>query len=234
MNEWYQQQPGSWLMPLERAQIATVLRKIRGEYLVQLGGSSDLLHTTDSIVCCRFYLHENHGNQLTPDVRANFSELPLLSDSVDIVVLIHILEFADYPVQILEEVYRTLIPGGRLIILGFNPWSLWGLKKTLTREKQFPWKGKYWSRAQVSQWLRSYGCVIEMNKTLCFRSPNGKVRKRRATLFFEMLGQLCYPTFGGVYSIVARKQVYAPITEIKDWRKRAVVRRRLVEPTTRV
>ena len=57
---------------------------------------------------------------------ARCHELPIATQSIDLVVLPHVLEFADEPHQILREVDRVLMPEGRLVIVGFNPWSLWG------------------------------------------------------------------------------------------------------------
>jgi ubiquinone/menaquinone biosynthesis C-methylase UbiE len=37
-----------------------------------------------------------------------------------------VLEFAAEPHAILREVDRVMMPVGRLVIVGFNPWSLWG------------------------------------------------------------------------------------------------------------
>lgn len=233
--QWYQKEPGSWLIRLERAQIASFLTEIKGDYLMQIGGLPNLLHSEDSPIRFRFFLSSELTNATTPTLAASYCELPIVPDSLDVVMLIHTLEQVNYPVQALEEAYRTLMPGGRLIILGFNPWSLWGLKKLLTSQKEFPWKGKFWSRAQIKQWLRSYDCSIEVNRTICFRSPNGRPLKRRGSLFFEMLGQLCYPGLGGVYLIIAQKKVYAPLEDIRNrWKKPVIVKRRLAQPTTRV
>ena len=54
-----------------------------------------------------------------------FDELPFDSQSLDLVVLPHVLEFAAEPHQVLREVERVLIPEGRVIVCGFNPASLW-------------------------------------------------------------------------------------------------------------
>jgi SAM-dependent methyltransferase len=54
----------------------------------------------------------------------------------------HALEFHDDPHQILREVERVLIPEGELIITGFNPISIWGLRQRLPNcPGDFPWNG---------------------------------------------------------------------------------------------
>ena len=53
-------------------------------------------------------------------------ELPLAPKSVDVIILVHVLEFIPSPPVLLREVYQALAPGGQLIIVNLNPWSLWG------------------------------------------------------------------------------------------------------------
>ncbi|MEM9624457.1 MAG: class I SAM-dependent methyltransferase [Pseudomonadota bacterium] len=55
-------------------------------------------------------------------------QLPFKSNSVDGVVLHHGLEITADPRTALREVTRVLAPGGRLILVGFNPMSLFGLR----------------------------------------------------------------------------------------------------------
>jgi ubiquinone/menaquinone biosynthesis C-methylase UbiE len=63
----------------------------------------------------------------------DFDALPFDSASLDLVVLPHTLELASDPHQTLREVERVLVPEGRVVIVGFNPASLWGLRQGLGR-----------------------------------------------------------------------------------------------------
>lgn len=234
-NSWYQQIPGSWLLDLERSQMGNILAKTHGDHLMQIGGTNDLRHSADSPIYHRFQLVTEPSTLCDyPQIHASFHNLPILPDSLNVVLLIHVLEFTNHPVQLLEEVYQCLAPGGQLIILGFNPWSCWGLHKLFSGEKECPWIGKFWSRAQIKQWLRGYDYSIGMNKTLCFRSPRGKSRSRQFTLFTEVLGQLCFPTLGGVYLITARKKVYDRLKQRQFWWKKRLAVRRVIGLTTHV
>ena len=57
-----------------------------------------------------------------------FEAMPFESESIDLVVMPHALEVSEDPHALLREVYRILIPGGRVILTGFNLMSLWGLR----------------------------------------------------------------------------------------------------------
>ena len=62
-----------------------------------------------------------------------YEELPFATHSIDLVVMPHILEFTEDPHQVLREVERVLVPEGHVVITGFNPASLWGVRQYLTR-----------------------------------------------------------------------------------------------------
>ena len=62
-------------------------------------------------------------------MRAHWHELPFDAQSIDLILLPHALEFIDNPHEVLREVDRVLRPEGRVLILGFNPWSLFGLRR---------------------------------------------------------------------------------------------------------
>ena len=53
--------------------------------------------------------------------------LPFPSNSIDGLVLHHVLELGADPRAVLREVQRGLQPGGRVIICGFNSLSFWGV-----------------------------------------------------------------------------------------------------------
>ncbi len=90
----------------------------------------------------RWIAHTAHpagGQTLQASRRCtDFCELPFASQSLDLVVLPHVLEFAHEPHQILREVERVLIPEGQIIVTGFNPASLWGARQAATRLARAP------------------------------------------------------------------------------------------------
>ena len=62
-------------------------------------------------------------------VAADPLQLPLASQSVDLVVLPHVLETHNNPHQVLRESERVLMPEGQLVVSGFNTVSLWRLRQ---------------------------------------------------------------------------------------------------------
>ena len=99
-----------------------------------------------------------HRMRLDPqgpaDLRADFRDLPIASNSVDLLVLPHVLEFSDNPHQILREVARVLLPEAQVVIACFNPWSLWGLRSAIGFSRhEHPWNGRFNSLLRVKDWL---------------------------------------------------------------------------------
>lgn len=156
---WFDTPAGRALLAAERAacrQLATA----PGFRLVHLGvapahGVADCFGQH-----CRFSLAEVPGSGV--DAVVSFDALPLPSDTVDVVVLHHVLDFAPYPHGVLVEAARTLRPGGRLILIGFNPYSLVGVRKWLLSplRKTTVWRHNSLRRARLVDWLALLGFAV--------------------------------------------------------------------------
>jgi SAM-dependent methyltransferase len=80
--------------------------------------------------------------------------LGIAADSIDVVLLPHVLEIHDDPHGVLREVNRVLRSDGHVIILGFNPVSLWGLRHILSRRRFPPEIQRVISEHRLRDWLR--------------------------------------------------------------------------------
>jgi hypothetical protein len=58
-------------------------------------------------------------------VIGHYAQLPIKSDTVDVVLLHYVLEQSEEPYALLREVDRVLICDGRVIIMGFQPANAW-------------------------------------------------------------------------------------------------------------
>ena len=96
-----------------------------------------------------------------------FEALPFASQSIDLLVLPHVLEFSGDPHQLLREAERVLRPEGRVLILGLNPFSLWGARHMLAGwffKARLPANARMISLSRLRDWLscsrsRSSGSV---------------------------------------------------------------------------
>ena len=91
---------------------------------------------------------------------ADLDALPLEDGSVDFMVLHHSLEFSENPHAMLRESVRVLSPQGHLVVICFNPYSLFGLRKSMQFifSNSIPWAHHGLSRARISDWLKLMNC----------------------------------------------------------------------------
>lgn len=132
---WLTTPPGRYLLQWEGRQLACAVGNVFGYYAVQLGMPA-LDALADNRMPHRIRVLQGTRpvgeGEWQPDLRvADYGELPFASQSVDLVVMPHRLEDCADPHQLLREVDRVLRPEGHLVVLGINPWSLWGLRHAL-------------------------------------------------------------------------------------------------------
>lgn len=154
-------------------------------------------------------------------VQARGAELPVATQSMDLVLLPHVLEFAADPHQILREVDRVMMPEGRLIVIGFNPWSLWGLRQALGRRgEEHPWCGDFISMVRLKDWLALLGFDVSAGRLACYAPPLAKERWLNRFTFMEAAGDRWWGIAGGVYMMQAIKRVQGMRLITPRWKER--------------
>lgn len=220
-NQWLAQQfLGTSVLATEKELISNLAVKHFGKHAVLIGvpNQYDLLNAT-SIPCHSLVSPLITHDKLSGYVEGDFHELPLLTGSVDLVMLPHSLEFVDNPRQLLSEACRIVKPEGLMIISGFNPYSTWGLKKNTTKHKVAPWSGNFIHSNKVKRWLHLADFAMEKQTSGLFRPPVSKEKLYRKLEFLERIGNACLPMLGGVYVLVARAKV-VPLTPIRmKWKQ---------------
>lgn len=100
---------------------------------------------------------------MTFDVLADYDALPIASDSVDVILLPHLLEFIKEPHSLLREIERIIIPDGHLILSGINPVSWYGcryLGAKMSRKKRQ--ERRLVGLARLKDWLLLLGFKIDV------------------------------------------------------------------------
>jgi SAM-dependent methyltransferase len=150
---WQRSPRGRRLLALEERELRRVLPDVFGRHILQIGNwgrGQRLLNSADMLHRAVFgTLSDLQAQSLVEPER-----LPVLSKSVDAVLLPHTLEFTQLPHNVLRETSRILTDRGRLVILGFNPWSAWGLRQRLgLRYRAFPPGARFYNPARLCDWL---------------------------------------------------------------------------------
>jgi SAM-dependent methyltransferase len=153
-------------------------------------------------------------------VRADPMFLPFDSQSLDLVVMPHVLEFSAHPHQVLREAERVLRPEGRLVLSGFNPRSLWGLARLVFgSERGYPWCGNFLNVSRVKDWMVLLGLEVAAGSMCCYRPPINRESWLRRLRFMEPAGDRWWAMGGGVYFLQAIKRVHGMRVIMPAWKK---------------
>jgi SAM-dependent methyltransferase len=234
IQEWFNSQLGESLAAQESAYLQQHISAMFGYHVVQVG---HLKQDEDLLQACPARNRVLMGLGSTAqgvDLQAEPARLPFDGDSVDGVLLPHTLDFSADPHQVLREVERILIPEGKLLISGFNPWSLWGgVRLFRLRSSTPPWCGHFFSSRRVLDWLSLLGFDLVKIHYLNFRPPIQRSGVMQKLQILERIGENLYPNFGGVYIILAVKRVVT-LTRIRPrWSVKKRVLPTAAEPTIR-
>src|SRR5512140_566323 len=148
LAEWFNSPQGQYILDWEQRQFDNAVDDVFGYYAVQVGTPGlDFLRQN------RIPLKVAIGMEPGAAVRTEPWALPFASQSVDLIALPHVLEFNEHPHRILREAERVLMPEGSIVIAGFNPLSLWGIKRAWTRRDEYPWSGRFIGLLRLRDWL---------------------------------------------------------------------------------
>ena len=167
LETWYARDGGEFLYEALRDRLRPLLDVAFGYHTLQLGplplrnllGPSPINH--------RILAGEEPAAGVS--LVCHCGELPLESDSIDMVVALHTLDFCATPHQCLREMQRVLTPHGQLLIVGFNPASLLGLsQRARGLARRGPWRAlRPVSQGRLTDWLHLVGCELEQFHHVC-------------------------------------------------------------------
>jgi len=211
MTAWWESPLGKALLANETDLLEPTLARIFGYHFLQLGVSEHSMLGASPI---------GHKLQFMPGFDAaktlpvaNNEALPLQSDSVDAVLIHHALDYSPDSHRLLREAARVLMPGGKLLIIGFNPLSSWGVRKLCRWRNTRPWDARYIASSRVQDWLKLLDFSVAKVEHCAYLLPFKHSRFVNAAPRFEAFGQRFHAPLGAVYVIAACKQVM-PVTPI--------------------
>ncbi len=132
--------------------------------------------------------------------------LPLPTAAVDRVLVVHGLEMAESPEDLLREIWRVLAPGGRLLLVVPNRAGIWA------RAESTPFGyGRPFGRGQLTTLLReSLFSPAAWSEALAMPPTKRRMLLRTGTSW-ERVGSRLWPHFSGVLIVEASKQLYQGI-----------------------
>jgi SAM-dependent methyltransferase len=242
LGPWLETPVGSYVRAWEQAWLDTLTADIFGFNAMQIG-----LPQINALQANRMphkWLTDTHlssdteqGNVVPVVVVHDFAELPFASQSLDLIVLPHVLEFAEEPHQVLREVERVLIPEGQVIVCGFNPASLWGVRQAvgrMTGAHFLPHDGDFISLPRLKDWLKLLNMEVNRGHFGCYAPPCTTEKWLNRFSFMEKAGDRWWPYLGGVYSVQAIKRVKGMRLIGPVWSKQKAKARQGVPATNKI
>jgi len=222
LEEWLQTPQGRYLLDWEQDGVDRLVADIFGYHAVQLG-----LPGFELLRANRMPRRIRCGPQ-GRDLRCIEYELPFATGSLDLVLLPHVLEFSAHPHRVLREVERVLVPEGSVVISGFNPLSLWGVRRLVARRgAEAPWSGHYRSAMRIRDWLTLLGFEIQESRFGCYAPPLRTPQWLERWRCVDRAGPRWWPVLGAGYLLHGVKRVQGMRLITPHWRGRKAAAKRL-------
>ncbi len=213
-EKWLQSPPGRYVLAWEQRCFDQIVADVFGFHAVQIGLPQMNTLNENRMPLHAILIHANDSRTHAAEyswhlIEGNSTELPFASESLDLIVLPHVLEFASDPHQILREVDRVLRPEGRLIISGFNPASLWGARQYLSRligNPYLPRDGQFIGLIRIKDWLELLNFSLDRGHFGCYKFPLQGESVMGRMNFLEKMGNRWWPIFGAVFLVSAIKR----------------------------
>lgn len=236
LSRWYQTVAGQYLQHQENQLLINGLEGVFGYHLLSMGPLEYREALSASSISHRMVINTTHHGDRKAQLIGSQYDLPLQKDSLDVVILPHLLEFSSHPHQILREVERVIVPNGRMIILGFNPLSCYGFCRAMFGFLgRMPWKGHYYHPIRLRDWIQLLGFRITRISYAGFVPPLPSEALMTKLAFMERASSSFIAPLGSIYMIVARKETVTPNVIKQPWmRKRPALEKGVAEPTTRI
>lgn len=213
-KDFYNTPIGKMVVRVVRQKIHSYWRNVKGLRVVGIGVPQPYLDIfLDEAERCIAINPAERGSYPWPDNERNVTalaeetELPIETNSVDRVLLIHSFEYAEIPRSNLQEVYRILKSNGRLLLVTPNRRGLW------SRAEWSPFgHGTPYSGEQLKSVLRENLFVYEGAETALFSPPIRSNIIQKSFSTFESVCPFILPTMGGVHIVEVSKQIYSGLS----------------------
>jgi len=215
LKQFYASPFGEATRQLVESAIAQLWPAIKDDSVLGIGFATPYLENYVKLGCpVAACMPASQGAAYWPPSRGNLvmlahaSDLPLRENSFNRVLLIHSLENSDHLSWMMEEIWRVLTPGGRVLAIVPNRLGLWA------RAAHSPFGyGRTFSLAQLRDLLSEHNFTLGDSRPALFIPPTHRQFLWRFARKFEAFGRMFCPFIGGVWLVEAEKQVYASIKQ---------------------
>jgi SAM-dependent methyltransferase len=144
--------------------------------------------------------------EVTSTALVEVDALPLPDGCIDRLLVVHLLEVAEHPRDVLAEIWRVLAPGGRMIAVAPNRRGWWAR----TDATPFGY-GQPFSKSQLNGLLRATLFSPERFDEALYVPPFPQRAAWRLAPFMEACGRKLALPGAGLHIVEASKQLYRPV-----------------------
>lgn len=233
LADWLASPAGQYVQSWEQKQFDAMVANVFGYHAIQIG-----LPQWDTLLANRIPYQGRTSAVFDVEqglagvaLVAEPENMPFDTQSIDLLVLPHTLECTDDPHQVLREAERVLVPEGRVVISGFNPWSLWGGRERIPGlDPLMPVPAHLQvSLARLKDWFKLLSFEVDRGRFGCYAPHCVSAKWLERWAFMDAAGDRWWPVGGAVYVVSAVKRVAAMRMIGPAWkRKKKRVRRTAV------
>ncbi|MGQ3892260.1 class I SAM-dependent methyltransferase [Legionella sp. CNM-4043-24] len=204
LDEWFVSEQGRRVAHAFLAEVSPLKSLLYGDTLVQLGscGHNELFRSLR-------YVHKTlvtPGGSPASHLLSSFMQLPIACHSVDCVIAPLTLNAFTHEKNPLGEIDRILKPGGYMVYLGINPFSLWGCWLRYARRTCFgEERGALHSVFSVKRAMLQRGYVQASLSGFYYIPPFSSAALIKKMEIFNVIGRMISPMPAGFFCLVLQK-----------------------------
>ena len=211
LKAFYASQPGRLVRRLLAGHIREIWPDLTGMRMMGYGYTVPYLRAMGEHAERSFsIMPAGHGVHQWPEGEPNRvciateGELPVETESVDRILLVHALEHAESPQVLLHEMCRVLKSSGRLMMVVPSRMDMWA------RADWTPLgHGTPYTAGQINHYLQESLFVHERTEKALYMPPFRSFFFMRTAFALEDIGHYVFPGLAGLHLIEASKQVYS-------------------------
>lgn len=201
--------------------------------VVQTHGPGSLSSPVVDLYGALFQIREDFLISQSGDIVASVEQLPFGSNSIDLLLLPHVLEFSKFPHDVLREVSECVVPEGILAISCFNPRSLLGLAKYMHRfSGTIIEQSHLYSTVRIKDWLNLLGFQVIAGEFVMFRPLFAQQVRLNRFEFLETAGARWWPAMGSIFILIAKKKEFGVRFEPQSLKSILRMRKGYLRPMT--
>jgi len=213
---FYETPQGKLLQILERNYLKRSITVGCKQTILQVGGLNWESEFIDCSLYNRFTILDaySEGAHEAVKISGKAYRLPIQSETVDMVILPHLLEFDAHRFQTMREIERVLKPEGELIILNLNPLNVWvRLLFVWNKKMSHSWSGTFLSRSRIADWLKLLNFEIKSTSEFTMDSI-------LSTPGYFKFGKRTFLSMAYAVRAVKRRYTLIPMTPVKSKARR--------------